>query len=338
MKKTLAILLTLVLALSLVGCAQQAAPAAESAAGEAAAPAEPASSGKTTYVSIATASLGGSYYPIGVGMAEVYKETIDGVEVSVEVTGGAAENPKLVGAGESDIGFTNANLAFAAYNGTGAFEGNAYPDLRIMFSGVAPGTIHLVVKDSTEIHSYNDLKGKKIAVGPQGGGLLSLLPDLLGMYNLTLDDMNCSFMSFDEGVQAVIDGNLDGAFVQAPHPSAAIQTIQGSNVGFRLIEVEEDIRNAFIEKYPYYNLVDIPADTYGTPTDIKTVGSTNAVVCNANLDTELVYQMVKNMFENLDKIHDVHPSASSISLETAVSKMFPMHDGAVRYFTEMGVY
>ena len=326
--KITALLMALVMALLLAACEE--AGTAQTEGGEA-----KGSSGKA-YVSIATASLGGSYYPIGVGMSEVIQANVENVQVSVEVTGGAAENPKLVGSGESDIGFTNSNLAYAAYNGTGAFSGNAYPDLRVMFSGVAPGTIHCVVKDSSSIASYPDLKGKKVAVGPQGGGLLSLLPDLLSMYDMSMDSFDCSFMSFDEGVQAVIDGNLDAAFVQAPHPSSAVQTIQGSGVGFRLVEIEDEIRTAFLEKYPYYNSVDIPSATYGTDHDIKTIGSTNVVVINANLSEELVYQMTKAIYENLDKIHDVHPSASSIKLESAVTNMIPMHEGAARYFTEAG--
>ena len=101
-------------------------------------------SAKTTFLSIATATMGGSYYPIGVGFAEIFKAKVPGVEAKVEVTGGATENPKLVGSGDSDIGFTNANLAYNAYTGTGIFKAKKYDKLRLMFGGVAPGTFHIV--------------------------------------------------------------------------------------------------------------------------------------------------------------------------------------------------
>jgi len=328
--KIISICIMVMLMLTLVACGNEQTTQTETTEATETKPRE------TSYVSIATASMGGSYYPIGVGMSELFQQNIENCNVTVEVTGGAAENPKLVGAGESDIGFTNANLAYAAYEGTGAFKDNAYSDLRLMFSGVAPGTIHLVVKESSDIYTYEDLIGKKVAVGPQGGGLLSLLPDLFGMYGFTMDDMECSYMSFDEGVQAVTDGNLDAAFVQAPHPSSAVQTMQGSGVGMRLIEIEDDIRDAFTEKYPYYNKVDIPASTYSTEADIKTVGTTNVVVINANLDEDLVYEMCKSIYENLEYLSTVHASAKSITLDSAVADFIPMHDGAVKYFTEVG--
>ena len=143
---------------------------------------------KTTFLSIATATMGGSYYPIGVGFAEIFKTKVPDVEAKVEVTGGATENPKLVGAGDSDMGFTNANLAYNAYTGTGIFKGKKYDKLRLMFGGVAPGTFHIVVLADSKIKTYGDLKGKKVAVGPQGGGGLSMLPDVLSIYNLTMND------------------------------------------------------------------------------------------------------------------------------------------------------
>jgi len=270
-------------------------------------------------------------------MAEIFKDKVPGIEAKVEVTGGATENPKLVGAGDSDIGFTNANLAYNAYTGTGIFEGKKYDQLRLMFGGVAPGTFHIAVLADSNIKTYADLKGKKVAVGPQGGGGLSMLPDILGIYNLTMQDFSASYMSFDEGVQALIDKHVDAALVQAPHPAPAIKTLQGSKAAFRLLEMTDAERDALIEKFPYYNKVDLPADVYGLPADAKLVGSSNVVVINANLSEDDVYNMTKAIFESLDQLHKVHPSAVSITAENAVSTVIPFHPGAEKYFKEIGV-
>ena len=291
---------------------------------------------KTTFLSIATATMGGSYYPIGVGFAEIFKAKVPSVEAKVEVTGGATENPKLVGSGESDIGFTNANLAYNAYTGTGIYKGKRYEKLRLLFGGVAPGTFHMVTLANSKVKTYADLKGKKVAVGPQGGGGLSMLPDILGIYNLTMDDFTASYMSFDEGVQEVIDKHVDVALVQAPYPAPAIKNIQGSGVKFRLLEMTDAERNKLIQKFPYYNKVDLPANVYGLPAVSKLVGSTNVVVVNADLSTDLVYQITKAIFENVDQLHKVHPSASSISVKNAVSNIIPLHPGAEKYFKEVG--
>lgn len=291
---------------------------------------------KTTFLSIATATMGGSYYPIGVGFAEIFKAKVPSVEAKVEVTGGATENPKLVGAGESDIGLTNANLAYNAYTGTGIYKGKKYEKLRLLFGGVAPGTFHMVTLANSKVKTYADLKGKKVAVGPQGGGGLSMLPDILGIYNLTMDDFTASYMSFDEGVQEVIDKHVDVALVQAPYPAPAIKNIQGSGVKFRLLEMTDAERNKLVQKFPYYNKVDLPPNVYGLPAVLKLVGSTNVVVVNADLSTDLVYQITKAIFENVDQLHKVHPSAASISVKNAVSNIIPLHPGAEKYFKEVG--
>ncbi|KJS88368.1 MAG: hypothetical protein JM58_00940 [Peptococcaceae bacterium BICA1-8] len=292
---------------------------------------------KKQFVSIATASMGGSYYPIGVGMSELFNGKVPGVEAKVEVTGGATENPKLVGSGESDIGFTNASLAFDAFSGTGLFKDNKYDKLRIMFSGVAPGTFHVAVKADSNINTYADLKGKKVAVGPQGGGALTILPNILELFDMKMEDISPSYMSFDEGVQALTDGHVTAAIVQAPHPAPAIKTLEGTKIPFKFIELSEQQRTELLKKYPYYNKVKISKETYGLSADALTIGSTNVVVINADLDEELVYQMTKTIFENLEAIQKVHPSAKSITLEDAVSDLIPMHKGAERYYKEKGV-
>jgi hypothetical protein len=291
---------------------------------------------KTTFLSIATATMGGSYYPIGVGFAEAIKAKVPGVEAKVEVTGGATENPKLVGSGDSDMGFTNANLAYNAYTGTGIFKAKKYDKLRLLFGGVAPGTLHIVTLAASHVRTYADLKGKKVAVGPQGGGGLSMLPDILGIYNLTMNDFTASYLSFDEGVQAVIDKHVDAALVQAPHPAPAVKNIQGSGVKFRLLEMTDAERDQLVQKFPYYNKVDLPANVYNLPAVSKLAGSTNVVVVNADLSTDLVYQITKAIFESVDQLRKVHPSAASISVKNAVSNVIPLHPGAAKYFKEVG--
>ena len=291
---------------------------------------------KTTFLSIATATMGGSYYPIGVGFAEILKAKVPEVEAKVEITGGATENPKLVGAGDSDIGFTNANLAYNAYTGTGAFTGKKYEKLRLLFGSVAPGTLHIVTLANSSVKMYPDLKGKKVAVGPQGGGGLSMLPDVLSIYNMTMKDFSASYLSFDEGVQAVIDKHVDAALVQAPHPAPAVKNIQGSGIKFRLLEMTDAERDMLVQKFPYYNKVDLPPSVYGLPALAKLAGSTNVVVVNADVSADLVYKITKAIFENVDQLHKVHPSAASISVKNAISTVIPFHPGAEKYFREVG--
>ena len=95
-------------------------------------------------------------------------------------------------------------------------------------------------------------------------------------------------------------------------------------------------RDKLIQKFPYYNKVDLPASVYGLPAPVKLMGSTNVVVVNAGLSTDLVYRMTKAIFENVGQLHKVHPSAASISVKNAVSNIIPLHPGAEKYFKEVG--
>lgn len=289
------------------------------------------------FLSIATASLGGSYYPIGAGIADIINKHIPDVECKVEVTGGGLENPKLVGTGEADLGFSNHN-AYFAYMGEEPYD-RKYEDVRLLFAGVAPGAYQIVVAADSGIVSIRDLKGKRIALGPQGGGAVNQFPEMLEIYGLTMADLKPSFMSYEEGILALSDGRLDAALISAPVPSPAIVELAASKrFEFNLLTWEDSVRDAFLEKYRYYTAVNIPEEVYGLPNVIQTVGTVNLVMVNAKLDEDLVYEITKAIFENLDMLHESHPSAVSITPESAVSlRSIPFHPGAERYYREKGL-
>ena len=274
---------------------------------------------------------------MGVGIADIINRNIPNVEARVEVTGGGLENPKLVGSGESDLGFTN-YFAYLAYNGLKPYD-RKYPDIRLLFAGVAPGAYQIVVNAASGISSFADLKGKRVAVGPQGGGAITQFPQILEFYGLTFNDIKPSYMSYEEGVLALTDGRVDAALVSAPVPSPAITELSASrNFKFAIISMSEAIRKAFLQKYPYFTSVDIAPEVYGLPEIVRTVGTVNMVIVNAKLDENLVYEITKNIFDNLDVLKRAHPSASSLSLQSAVSVQFiPFHPGAERFFRERGV-
>lgn len=287
-------------------------------------------------ISIATASVGGSYYPIGVGMAEVIKKYVPNVDANVVVTGGGAENPKLVGEGENDLGISNSNYIFDAYNGQGGYS-KKYTDLRLLFSGVAPGAFQAVVKADSPIKSLGDLRGKRVAVGPQGGGSAPNLAKALEFYGLKLEDVKPSYMGYDDGFTALQNGQVDVALNTAPLPTSGVKSLAASNFKFRLLSMESDKLQALLKKYPYYNPITIPKDMYSLEGDVQIFGTTNMAIVSARLSDDLVYQITKAIFEHLDVVAQAHPSAKSLSLKKAVeSPPIPIHPGAEKYYREAG--
>jgi len=280
--------------------------------------------------------MGGAYYPVGVGLSEIFLKAIPEVETRVEVTGGTVENPGLVDLGDSDIGLANKDMAYFAYTGQAPFE-SEHKNLRGLFNGFAPGVVHYAVLESSGIQNLADLKGKRIAVGPQGNSTSLFLEKVLNTLGYTWDDITPSYLSFSEGMQALADGKVDMAIASAGPPVSAVQELAATGKEFRLLNFDDDFRAKFLEAYPYYIEYIIPKETYNLPEDVTTVATQNMVMINANLDEELVYKMTKAIFENLDSLKSAAPAAADITLENAPKTDIPLHPGAERYYKEAGV-
>lgn len=293
-------------------------------------------SANPTQIAIATASAGGAYYPVGVGLSEILSQNIEGLSVSVEVTGGTVENPGLVNIGDCDIGLANSDMAYFAYVGETPFS-QEHPNLRGLINGLAPGVVHYAVRTNGGVNTLNDLKGKRIAVGPQGNSTSLFLKKVLEIIGISWDEISPSYMSFSEGMQALADGKVDMAIASAYPPVSSVQELAASGKGFKLLEFDDATRAAFLEKYPYYIEFTIDGSIYGLDTDVKTVATTNMLMVNADLPEDFVYLVTKYALENLDKWGLASPSATTITLEDAPNTSIPLHEGAAKYYKEKGV-
>ncbi len=135
---------------------------------------------------IGTASLGGAYYPMGQALANSINNFAEGYTMLPIVTGGGAENPRLIASGEVDVAIAPASLAFFAHQGRAPYpEALPISGLGILHSSV----LHMVTLPGSGIESITDLRGRTVAVGPAGGGTLNILIDLLSMYDMTMEDI-----------------------------------------------------------------------------------------------------------------------------------------------------
>ena len=325
MKKALILMLLVAVVLS---------SAFASGAAEAAAPAK---NEIPSQIAIATASAGGAYYPVGVGLSEILKKTFPNMSVSVEVTGGTVENPGLVNLGDCEIGIANSDMAYFALVGEKPFEAE-HPNLKGWINGMAPGVVHYAVLNSSGINTLADLKGKRIAVGPQGNSTSLFLAKVLGVLGIAWEEITPSYLSFADGIQALVDGKVDMAIVSAGPPVSSIIELAASGKAWHLIDFDAEFTAKFLEAYPYYISYTIPANTYnGQTADVHTTATTNMLMVNANLSEEFVYQMTKAAFENLSDWAAAANSVKTITLKDAPNTSIPLHEGAARYYREVGV-
>jgi uncharacterized protein len=123
------------------------------------------------------------------------------------------------------------------------------------------------------------------------------------------------------------------------HPNGAIQEVT-STCNSRIIPVTDDAVQKLIHRYSYYANATIPGGMYAeNPTDIPTFGVKATIVSSANVDDELVYQLVKSVFDHFDDFKTTHPILSNLTKEQMIGDGLtaPLHDGAKRYYIEAGL-
>lgn len=330
-KKSLSIVIAvlLIISLALTGCTSSNQESSDTGKTEEA-PKKP------KFLTIGTAGTGGAYYPIGIAMADIITNTLD-IQTTAKVTGGAVENNNLAENKEVEIAITQGPMAFAAVNGTDPYNKKC-ENVRAIFTGLTTGVFHVVVRNDGDINSVADLKGKKVAMGPAGGGVVNVVKDIFSEYGFTIDDIETTYISYSEGIDALKDNNVDAAIVQAASPAPAIKQLAATSSNFKIISLEDEKRSKILEKYPYYSEITLDKDMYGTDSDIKTIYLSNMVVVNKDLSEELVYDITKALFENIDKIKNSHPAAKGFSVEKAVKGIpIELHPGAEKYYKEKGV-
>ena len=288
------------------------------------------------FMTVGTGATGGAYYPIGVALADIMTNNL-GTNATPQVTGGSMENLMLINEGTCDVGIVQGNQLMDAYAGEGNFEGNAYTNVAALFGGLSRGYFQVVVMADSPIKTMSDLVGKKVCLGPAGNAAIDLADKVWSKYGFTVNDVNATYLAYDDGTTQLEDGNMDAVVIQTAVPASAIQQLAAGGKGYRLLTVDEDIAAQLCEEYSYFEYGPIKAGTYdGLDEDVNTLFISNMVAVRADLAEELVYEMTKAFFENIETIQNSHGAAKSLSVESAVHVSIPMHPGAERYFTEIG--
>lgn len=279
---------------------------------------------------IGTASLGGAFYPVGQAVANLVNKHAPDYTMVPVVTAGGTENPRLIASGEVDIAIGNANTSFFASQGRAPYQ----DVIDIASIGTLHNSIlHIVTLDGSDITSVADLKGKRVAVGPAGGGTLNLLNDVLSVYGLSFGDITPSFLSYADGFSQLSDGSVDASIALSGFPAGAvIQTSTTTDIAF--VDLGTEKLDEIIEQFPYYSIVTVPADAYGTDSDLRVLGTKNILITQADADEDKVYQITAAIYGNLEEFAAENANARQIVASDAYDIAVPLHPGAKRFFDE----
>lgn len=288
---------------------------------------------KPKYMSILTGGTGGTYFPLGGSFAKIVSDAT-GVSTNAETTGASAENMQSIKDGKGEIAFTQTDIASYATEGKLMFDGNKIDNIKAIGT-LYPETIQIVTTEKSGIKSVADLKGKKVSIGAPGSGTAANAEQILEVYGLSLDDIKKQDLSFDESVNGIKDGNIDAAFVTAGTPTAAVEELSATEKVV-IVPVEADKAEELIKKYPYYAKEAVPSGTYKLDSEVPTVAVLAMLVVKADLSDEMVYDITKSIFENLDQV--THAKAKQIKAENALNGVgIEVHPGAQKYYDEEGI-
>jgi len=297
-----------------------------------------ASAADKIFLTLASGSPGGAYYPLGGGMSVVVQKTVEGFRCASESTGASVENSRLVGSGDSDMGMVMGSVGYNASQGKAPFE-KKY-DIVALFQ-MYPAPQHLVTTAQSKIKTIADLKGKKVSIDVPGSGCSTMAKIILEEAGFDLaKDLTIANLSQTESVQALKDGVVDAVFFNFAYPGSAVMDLAATR-DIVLVPMDQKLADKILKKYPYYVKIVIPGKTYSkVDQDVLCLGDSNVMIANKKMKDDVAYKIVKAIYSNVKEgqyaLINVHPVAAQLPPQNAINSPLPLHPGAAKYFKEVG--
>ena len=209
-----------------------------------------------------------------------------------------------------------------------------------MLGAITNGVFQVITLEGTGINTMSDLKGKNIAMGGAGGGTINVANDLWNvLYGFGVDDINATYSSYTDAASNLGDGKVDAVIWQTSAPAPAIaELMAGKGESVKIIGLTDEEIQKVCETYPYYARYEVTPEVYGMKEGAATICLNNILVCRADLEDGLVYDMVKTLVENFAAVNEAYPGTKLFKPETAVSTIpIDIHPGAMQYFKDAGL-
>lgn len=294
------------------------------------------------FVTIGTGGVTGVYYPTGGAICRLVNKTRKehGIRCSVESTGGSVYNLNTIRAGELDMGVAQSDWQYHAYNGTSKFtDSGPNKNLRAVFS-VHPEPFTVVARADAGIRNFDDLKGKRVNIGNPGSGQRGTMEVLMKAKGWDKDDFKLtSELKSSEQSKALCDNKIDAMVFTVGHPSGSIKEATTSCDAV-LVNVTGPAVDKLVKDNDYYRTAVIPGGMYrGNPDDTKTFGVGATFVSSTAVPEDVVYNVVKAVFENFDQFKKLHPAFENLKKSEMIKDGLsaPLHAGAVKYYKEAGL-
>lgn len=296
---------------------------------------------------LATASTGGTFYPVGVALATLTKVKLEptmGMSISAINSAGSGENIKLLRENEAQLAILQGLYGAWAWDGTGRMEKEgAQKNLRsisMLWQNVEQFVVRTEYAKSGSITDMNNLAGEKFSIGTKNSGTEGSGLTILGNMNVPADSLDMAYMGYSASADALQNGTIDGMNIPSGVPTSAITRAYAAlGDDITILEfTDEQIKQAN-GNFQLWTRFEIPANTYpGQTKAIKTIAQPNFLAVRDDLSEEDVYQLTKTIYENLPFLNGIHKATKAMSLQKAIDGLpVPLHPGAARYYKEAGL-
>ena len=291
------------------------------------------------FVTIGTGGVTGVYYPTGGAICRLVNRNRreHGIRCSVESTGGSIYNLNTIRQGDLDMGIVQSDWQYHAYRGTSAFEQQGEnKNLRAVFS-IHPEAFTILARKDSGIKTFEDLKNKRVNIGNPGSGQRGTMEQLMQVYGWNHRTYSLvSELKASEHASALCDNKIDAFVYTVGHPSGSFKEATTS-CDTVLVSVTGDKVDQLLKDNPYYRTATIPAGMYrGNDSDVQTFGVAATFVTSSEVSNDVVYEITKAVFEDLNTFKGLHQAFGTLKKEEMVADglSIPLHPGAVRYYKE----
>ena len=290
---------------------------------------------------IGTASKDGVYYYAGKAICQIVKTTVKGVSCEAVPTAGSLYNLDNIRQGGLDLGICQSDWQYHAVKGSGPFKfmDSSFDNLRALFS-LHSESFTLVVRRDAGIASLDGIVGHRINIGNPGSvqrATMEVVMNAMGWIKKDfqlVDELNASEQSF-----ALCNNRIQAMVYTVGHPYESVsKAVRLCNA--TIIPVESPKIDKLVAENPFYAHTSIPSGLYaGIDDPVPTFGVKATVVATSDLSKETVYQIVKAVFDNIDRFRKLHPAFRVLRPEQMVKDGLsaPLHDGAIKYYKENGL-
>jgi TRAP transporter TAXI family solute receptor len=264
---------------------------------------------------------------------------VPGLIAVAQTTADVAENLRAISRGDLDMGLSQADITAWAFQGTAAFgEQPPLANLRVL-ARLYPENVHLIARKDAPIASVTDLKGKRVAMGPEGSGTSATAKLILSAYAVKWNTVQMKHMEFSAISEAFASGAIDAAFMVSGAPTLAIEDV-AARTPIKLVPISGPTAEKLAQVFPFYSRGVIPAGTYAGQPAVETLDVGSVLLSRDTMDPELAYGIVRAIWHerNVALFRAGHPRGRVMDRSIAAFDFgVPIQTGADRFYVENGL-